>query len=148
MKRLLLVALISAQLVLSSCTNCSESGGGKEDIRIEEVIISNYTRSDDLYSFDVETTLNHTPEEIFYSLQKNDLNFHPSQVHNPSTIMYELKDDAGKIIWKSLIDGPGKRSITMPYRYLAEGRCKFILCITLKINGKTKDKLVKVIELP
>ena len=148
MKRLILIVLIAAMSVLFSCTNCSDGNGGKEDIRIEEVTISNYTRSDDLYSFDVETTLNHTPEEIFYSLQKNDLNFHPSQVHNPSTIMYELKDDAGKIIWKSLIDGPGKRSITMPYRYLAEDRCKFILCITLKINGKTKDKLVKAIELP
>ncbi|MCQ2117716.1 MAG: hypothetical protein MJY76_06250 [Bacteroidales bacterium] len=148
MKRLILIVLIAAMSVLFFCTNCSDGNGGKEDIRIEEVTISNYTRSDDLYSFDVETTLNHTPEEIFYSLQKNDLNFHPSQVHNPSTIMYELKDDAGKIIWKSLIDGPGKRSITMPYRYLAESRCKFILCITLKINGKTKDKLVKAIELP
>lgn len=148
MKRLILIVLIAAMSVLFSCTNCSDGNGGKEDIRIEEVTISNYTRSDDLYSFDVETTLNHTPEEIFYSLQKNDLNFHPSQVHNPSTVMYELKDDAGKIIWKSLIDGPEKRSITMPYRYLAEGRCKFILCITLKINGKTKDKLVKAIELP
>lgn len=68
MKRLLLVALISALSALSvlfSCTNCSDGNGGKEDTRIEEVIISNYTRSDDLYSFDVETTLNHTPEEIF-----------------------------------------------------------------------------------
>lgn len=139
-------------IIFSACCfffcECQNSNRSNNDCYIEDVLISNMKMSGDLFSCKMEAIVHNTPEELFYTLDRNDLRFRSSGLHNSSTVIYQVKDKSGFVLGAGSIDGHDtKKAITFPYKNIPVEENRLMVVVTLKVNGKTIDEVSKSVFL-
>lgn len=142
-----LATIIVSVYCFISC-ECQNSNQSNKACYIEDVLISNVKMSGDLFSFEVEAIVHSTPEESFLTLDRSALRFRSTGLHNPSTVIYQVKDKSGFVLGSGSKDGRDtKKEITFPYKNIPVEENGLMVLVTLKVNGKTIDEVSKSIFL-
>lgn len=135
--------IILCMIGVASCANRN----GKGEHYIQDVIVSNFAVSGDLFSMDVEAILNGPVQEEFYEFHKGDLSFSSSGTEDPSSVIFQLKDKDGFVLESGCIDGPGVKRITFPYKNIPVKDNGVVLIATMTIYGRKVDTMVVPLEL-
>lgn len=118
------------------------------DCHIEDVLISNMRMSGDLFSCEVEAIVKNMPEAEFHTLDRNDLRFRSTGLRDRSTVIYQIKDKSGFVLGSGSKDGRNtKKEITFPYKNIPVEENGMMVFATLKVNGKTIDKVSRSVVL-